>query len=527
MINQSLSLRLFLILISVGFGVAVKAQLQPKPTLQWQKCIGGTQIDAAYSIVATYDSAYVVVGYSDSDNNDIDTNYGSTDCYVAKLSASGNIVWKLTLGGSSFDQATYVQQTSDSGFILTAISMSNDVDFDTNRGMRDAWVIKLSKNGTVDWKKNYGGSMNEIPLCIKQTTDGGYVFVGWSASSDGDLSVNKGSEDCWIVKLDASGNIVWQKSMGGSSEDHFTSVIQTSDGGYLAAGSIRSGDGDITGFYGSHDVWVVKFDASGYVMWQKNYGGSSEDHFGDHGLAGAVIETFDGGYALSCFSNSTDFDVTGNHGDYDAWILKLTSNGTIDWQKSFGGSGDDEGMFITQMPDSTLIVTGLTNSLDGDVDTMYGVYDVWCFKVSAAGNLLWEQSFGGMFKESAFAMDQTRDTSVILAGVATMAGGQVTGYKGGLYDMWVVKLKMTPVINSVDDLNKTQVIISPNPASHTVELLHAPENVSWEVLNTAGQLIKKGQGTRMSIGDMPHGIYFIRLYDRNGIPFKYEKLIKI
>jgi len=502
------------------------AQTQAPPFLQWQKCIGGSGLDAASKVIKTFDGNYMVIGATESVDGDVTTNHGQLDVFLVKLSPTGTILWKETYGGSGDEEGLHLMQTADSGYIILAYATSPDGDLDTNYGLRDVWVLKLSKTGAVQWKKSYGGSANEMALGIRQTFDGGYIFAGWSASANGDLTSNQGIEDCWIVKLDAMGAITWQKSLGGSGEDHFTSVIQTNDGGYLAVGSVKSGDGDITGHHGSDDVWIVKFNAAGNVTWKKIYGGTGEDHCGDHAIAGAVVQTFDGGYVLTAFSNSSDGDVIGNKGDYDAWILKLSSTGAITWQKSIGGTGDDQANHVIQTPDSGYVIAGLTNSLDGDVDTMYGVYDVWCFKLAKSGNLIWEQTFGGIYKEVAFGLDATADTGLILAGYSTFANGQVSGSKGGMYDMWVVKLKMPPGVNGLPSAGLSSLNISPNPTSGFINVRGTEEPMTLELYNITGQRLKQSHSRELSFPELPAGMYLLKVFDKNQMQIAQEKIVK-
>lgn len=523
--TRTLLCRLSAILSMLVLGFAAIAQ-QNKPILDWQHCIGGTQYDAAASVIKTFDNSYVVLGSTQSSDGDVNTNHGGIDCYVVKLSPSGNIIWKQSLGGTAFDYGTFIQQTSDSGFIVAAYSQSSDGDVNTNHGLTDAWIIKLSSQGNIQWQKTYGGSKLDVALCVRQTFDGGYLFAGWSASTDGDLTSNKGGEDCWAVKLDTSGNITWQKSFGGSLEDHFSSLIQTTDSNYLFVDGVKSNDGDVIGQHGSDDYWVVRVDKSGNMIWQKTLGGSGTDHCGDHGITGCVEQTHDGDFIISGWSNSTNGDVTGNHGNYDAWIVRLSNTGNIVWEKSLGGSGDDEALYLTEMPDSSIIAAGITNSTDGDVDTIHGLYDVWVFKLSKSDSLLWEQSFGGPSKEIAFALDRTSDTSVILAGYTGSNIGQVSGYKGGISDMWVLKLDMPNIINSTGDIKTEKLVAVPNPGKGIITVYGNSKVVKLKLYNLNGQLIGEKTGNELNFSGQPDGIYILRVYDLQNMLLMQQKVIK-
>jgi len=171
---------------------------------------------------------------------------------------SPGIEWQRALGGSNLDTTYSIQQTSDGGYIVAGYTESNDGDVSGNHGYYDFWVVKLDGNGNIQWQKCLGGSTHDAPFSIQQTSDGGYIVAGCTYSNDGDVSGNHGKDDFWVVKLDSDGNIQWQKALGGSSNDWAHSVQQTSDGGYIVAGDTYSNDGDVSGYHRDGDFWVVK-----------------------------------------------------------------------------------------------------------------------------------------------------------------------------------------------------------------------------------------------------------------------------
>jgi hypothetical protein len=195
----------------------------------------------------------VVAGYSLSNNGDVTENHGNYDDYwVVKLNGSGEIQWQKCLGGSSDDRAQSIRQTADGGYVVAGYSLSNDGDVTGHYGGRDYWVVKLSGGGEIQWQKSLGGSGYDEAYSIQQTTDGGYVVAGVSNSNDGDVTGHYGGRDYWVVKLSVSGEIQWQKSLGGSRDDYAYSIQQTMDGGYILAGGSRSTNGDVTGSHGSY-----------------------------------------------------------------------------------------------------------------------------------------------------------------------------------------------------------------------------------------------------------------------------------
>jgi hypothetical protein len=342
----------------------------------WQKCLGGSDFDSARSTIQTSDGGYLVTGFTDSNDGDVSGNHGWSDMWVIKTDLSGNLVWQKCLGGTDDESARSVIQTSDGGYLLGGYTWSVDGDVTGNQGMADYWIVKTDSSGNLVWQKCLGGTDYDNAYSVIETSDGGYLVGGYTYSTDGNVTSNHGWSDMWVVKIDLSGNLVWQKSFGGTDDDTTRSLIETSDGGYLVYGSTWSDDGDVTGNHGGSDMWALKIDLSGNIVWQKCFGGSNSDY----GIK--VIETSDGGYLLGGYTASNDGDVTGNHGSVDYWIVKIDTSGIIVWQQCLGGSGYDSAYGIVQNSDGRYLIGGDSESNDGDVTGNHGWSDFWVTLVS-------------------------------------------------------------------------------------------------------------------------------------------------
>ena len=357
-------------------GVNNKSHAQA-PAIEWQKCLGGTADDFANSIQQTSDGGFIVAGETRSNDGDVSGNHGKSDAWVVKLNSLGDILWKKCLGGTGNDYARSIQQISDGGFILTGYTNSNNGDVSGNNGYYDAWVVKLNSSGDILWQKCLGGTYDDYARSIQQTSDTGFILAGYTFSNDGDVSGNHGFSDAWVVKLNSSGDIIWQKCFGGTNEDYAYSIQQTSDSGFIVAGYTFSNDGDVSGYHGYFDYWVVKLNSSGDIEWQKCLGGTNNDY------ANSIQQTSDGGFIVAGYTESNDGDVSGYHGgDYDAWVVKLNSSGDILWQKCLGGTIDDRAYSIQQTSDGGFIVAGFTVSNDGDVSGNHGASDAWVVKLN-------------------------------------------------------------------------------------------------------------------------------------------------
>jgi len=391
--------------------------LTAQPNILWAKTFGGSLDDVARAIQPTDDGGFILAGSSQSIDGDVSGNQGEYDCWVVKLSEDGIIEWQKPLGGSGYDVARSIIQTADGGYLMGGTTDSNDGDVSGNHGELDFWLVKLDQVGEIEWQKTLGGSSSDIITSIGQTSEGGYIVSGWSFSNDGDVSGHhggvSGSSDIWVGKLSSTGLIEWQNSLGGSSDDNGHSIQQTSDGGYIVAGQTSSLDGDVVGFHGTLDCWIIKLNANGQIQWQRPLGGSGDD------ITYSIQQTSDGGYITAGFSRSGDGDVTRNinEGDQDFWVVKLSQRGAIQWKKSLGGSSWDEAIAIQQTSEGGYVVVGKTISSNKDVSVNNGYTDIWVVGLSNLGAVEWEKSLGGADDDEARTIKQLSNGGFIIAGI--------------------------------------------------------------------------------------------------------------
>lgn len=421
------------------------------PSIEWQKCYGGTFEDYARDCQNTTDGGFVFVGTSTFANGDVTVNHGYDDYWIIKTSSTGIIQWQVSVGGSEIDFPRSIEQTSDDGYIICGFSKSNDYDVSGHHGgsfYSDFWVVKLNSTGTLIWQKSLGGTDHDSGYSVKETSDGGYIVAGEARSNDGDVSGHHGFlGDYWIAKLDASGNITWQKCYGGTDGDVATDILETSDGGFIIAGYAFSNDFDVVGNHGNSDFWIIKISNVGNVQWKKCYGGIYSEE------AQRIKPTPDGGYIIIGTTHSNNGDVSGKHDSFDYWVVKIDINGTLQWQKCLGGDSEDYGYGIDVTSDGGYIVTGYTLSNNGDVSGNHGDWDFWVVKLNESGSLLWQKCLGGTSYDRSFSIQQAPDGGYIIAGYSISENGDITFNHGG-YDFWVVKLNadcVAETCNALDD----------------------------------------------------------------------------
>lgn len=344
-----------------------------------------------------------------------------------------------TFGGSKNDVIHAVIATSDGGYATLGYTQSNDFDFKnkTNESF-DFWVTKFLADDTLQWSQTFGGSDDDRGYDIIATSEGGFALLGFSKSSDGDVSKNAGNQDFWLIKITADGRISWQKTFGYAGSDTGITLLQTSDNGYILTGvldvtaSNGQGESKVVQKHAGGDVWVIKLNSFGALEWRKYYGGSFTDTpFG-------AVETFDNTYIIAASSDSEDFNISKNKGGYDVWIMKIASNGNLIWEKSFGGSEIDEARAISATNDGNFIVVGDTRSSDKDISNNNGGADLWMLKIASDGNLIWEKTIGASSFDVARSISKTDDSGFIIAGNSRSSDGGFVN--NGQNDAWVLKV---------------------------------------------------------------------------------------
>lgn len=433
-------LGLFMLGVTLWLGLFNSSFAQ---TINWQKALGGTKDDIATAITTTTDGGYIVAGYTASNDGDVSGNHGgASDCWVVKLNTGGDIIWKKTLGGTRDDQANAIMATSDGGYLVAGSTNSSDGDVNSGRTFPSLWVIKLNSEGTIVWQRAIEESRGLYATAITAAPNGGYVVAGYLFFQ----GTKPSGRFFFVLKLTESGDTVWEHYMGGTyGDDVLYAITTTADGGYVVAGKSSSPtivnspspDTDHTknhNAYDSYDGWVSKLNSQGDMVWHRFFGGTGLDY------ANAVKETSDGSLVVSGYTQSTNGDVTGNHGSGDAWVFKLSSTGILLWQKTVGGTGDDEAKAITLSATGDYVVAGSSTSLDGDVSGNKGSRDAWVTKLNTSGNLIWQKSLGGSGPDDASAIALTGNDGYVVAGTSQSSDGDVSANHGGT-DYWVVGLR--------------------------------------------------------------------------------------
>ena len=408
--------------------------------IEWSKTFGGSKNELANSVVKTQDGGYAILGYTQSNDGDItDKPNEDFDYWVMKFNSNDELEWNKTYGGSLDDRGSKIIQTQDGGYVIVGYSQSNDFDATQNEGSYDFWMVKLTNSGVVSWEKSFGYTGSDKGYSIIQTSDNGYLLSGVldvtaSGGAGNSKAVLHAGGDYWAIKLDVSGNIQWTKYFGGSLNDTLSDAIQTTDGGFILVGSSDSADVDITNNKGTYDFWIVKINALGVLVWEKNYGGAEIDE------ARGIVSSDDGNYVIVGDTRSADVDVSQNSGSADLWLIKITPDGDLIWEKTFGGGSFDVGRAIVKTQDSGFLIAGSSRSQDGDLSENHGQNDAWVLKINESGDIEWQQTLGGSNIDFSYSVAELNDKKVVLVGESSSSDFDILENKG-FTDVLIAKIK--------------------------------------------------------------------------------------
>ncbi|MEO8085832.1 MAG: T9SS type A sorting domain-containing protein [Bacteroidota bacterium] len=416
---------------------------QAPPVFDWQQSLGGSSYDAATKIFMANDGGYLLVGTTNSNNGNVSGNHGLSDVWVVKLDPSGAFQWQHCYGGNKVDAAVSAVQMPDGKIFVLASANSDNGNVSNNHGgnanTSDVWLFAINSTGSLLWQKTFGGSAADAAHALIKTSDNNLLIGAGTESTDGDVTGAHGNEDFWLLKVDTAGNLLWQKAFGGTGTDICNTVIETADG-FLAAGSSTSNNCDVTGNRGGADYWIVKTDFSGNLVWEKSYGGTSNES------AFSAITDSAGNFVICGYTSSSDSDVIENHGSSEFWLLQLDTAGNKIMQATFGGSNSDIAFSIIKADEDGYLLAGTTSSIDFDLQNSqtHGNEDCWLMKSDLAGNIIWTRAYGGSNSDRALSVLQTDDGGYVMAGYSHSNDGQVNGNHGG-NDLWVAKLScLTP-----------------------------------------------------------------------------------
>lgn len=464
--------------ITLFINVLLLVNILVRAQTTFEKTYGGTASDVGYDVANTKDGGFIITGSTYSYGS------GSNDCYIVKTNNAGIFQWQKTYGGVSAEFGISVLQNAKGQYIIAGTTLSY------GQGTNDYYVIKTNSIGDTLWTKTYGDWLLDSPRKMVSTKDSGYAIIGRTES------YGIGSSSVYFVKIDSVGNQQFYQAYGGSGLNWGMSIQQTVDGGYIIAGKTTSFNAQ------GQDFYLIKTDINGDTTWTKYWGGSGDDWLND------IQQTVDGGYLLS-----GTYNYIGTTGD--AYIAKTDVNGTIQWSKTYGATGDD---FINhEIISSTggYVFVGATTSYGS------GNYDLYLLKTDANGDTLWTKKYGGTGVDAGHSLKQTPDGGYVIVGQTNSKGN-------GSNDVYLIKTNSSGKVTGLNEFvfnTQNPPLVYPNPFKEKTKIIIDSKNTAvpytLTLYDVLGEVlgIKSSQTNEIIIerDNLPNGVYFYKITDEQNI----------
>lgn len=458
----------FTIIIFIGFSVHAQNT--------FELTYGGIDSDYGYDLLLTDDGGILICGLTYSYGE------GMNDFYLIKTDNNGVVQWYKTYGGANYDYSMRIRATSDGGYIIGGVTVSYGA------GSNDVYVIKINNLGDTLWTKTYGDWYNEIIYDIEETSDGGFVIIGKT------LSFGNYYGEVYLIKTDSCGDTLFTKRYGGDDLNWGLSIEQTSDNGYIICGKTSSFGA------GGQDVYIIRTNPNGDTLWTKTFGDTLHD------WGNEILITDDGGFIIA-----GTYNFNGLNGD--VYLFKISSNGIMEWQKTYGGAGDDFANRIIITSDNGYLMVGATNSI-GE-----GNFDLYIIKTDINGDTLWTRTYGGAGIDVGYSVKQTTDGSYVIVGRTGSMGN-------GADDVYLIKTDGSGNIGIFEIIINPQIsaFVYPNPVTDKANIFFKDyelgNNYSLDIFDISGKKrmeINNIQQNEICFekGNLPQGMYFFKISDSN------------
>lgn len=460
--------------------------------ISWMHNFGGSENDEARSIITTKDGGNLVGGFSYSTDGLLTGNEGWQDGWVLKTNAQGLIEWQVSLGGNDADVIESVKEVKD-GYVLAGWSASKDDQYIQSQGLEDGVVAKIDHYGNLVWINSLGGSSMDKFFDLEIMANGDLVALGYSLSSDGDLSNNDthGQLDIWVVKFTSNGQLIWQKNLGGSDDDFAYDLVVSRNGDLLIAGTSGSIDGQINGSNkGEWDFWTICLSSEGDWLWNNSYGYSGSDE------ARVILESEDYIYVVG---NSNSSDRMNSSGSYDAWLLQLDHEGNYINDFSYGGSSADQ-IHSALLIGDHIVLAGETKTGDR--------LDGWIVTCSTEGEILHSQLIGGSNVDIIYDIVMNGN-AMIVAGSSNSSDGDISQNFGAS------DVLMGAIGGKISSYTDESILLFPNPATSMINIVLDQIGIEEvKIYSVSGQILYTRNGNnffqeQIDISSWPSGVYLV------------------
>ena len=447
---------------------SIESTIVELPDAEWSRTYGGSDSDGGKSLCETSDGGFIITGYTWSEGA------GESDVLLVRTNQSGELIWTKTLGGSGWDCGNSICLMEDGGFAIAGTTTSS------GNGSNDIYVARLDSSGNTIWTKTYGGSSVDVGMSICPDGEGGLTICGYTESS------GNGENDVYALRTDSNGNVLWEKTFGGSGPETGDCILPYGSG-FVIAGSTGS-------YTDNRDAFLLRIDGNGDLIWSNYYG--AEGGEGGYDRATSFCITNDNGFALTGESNGED--------PCGAFLVRTDSLGISSITECYGTSFYDYGRSVTESSDGGLLVCGSTKNSENCEN------DLYVFKTCPDGQLVWEQTFGTIEEsEWGCAICPTSDGHYAIL-------GQTESFGTGNFDVWLIKISDTAEGTDEPEPLNLHFSVMPNPTQNSLFFQNPPPGTGTvEIFDMGGRLVKTAalptEGESLSISDLSQGVFFARV----------------
>lgn len=459
--------------------VSVSMSFSQEASMVWYESFGGDGNDIVKEVITDNDNNAYILGTVELADED---GLLQRDLFVAKYTHGGLQEWKFELGGERNDQGVSMKLNPNGNIHVLVSSDSKTGYFSQNKGYEDLYLFNLTNAGELVSHHQFGGEFIDLPSSIQLTKDGHLLISGHSRSTTGSYVDNRGQLDFWVIKTDIYGNVVWERTYGGSDEDYTVDLMELSDGNYMLLGHSTSIDFDVPDNYGDLDISLMKLDQNGNIIWQESYGGLYND------VASDMIELDNGNIMIGGSTFSNNIDVSFNNGNSDGWIFEVDQAGDIVWENTYGADGND---YIQSLELENGVVKVLGNSSSETIKDKVnnGEEDIWFFKLAPDHTISIQHLIGGNSFENASSFILLSANELLITGRSN-SGDAFGNGTGNDYDGFIAKIRLGE-FNEITAQNKLSV--HPNPSNGIFYLNNLTGDVQLTLFNSLGQEIPLAQ----------------------------------
>ncbi|MGB1241833.1 MAG: T9SS type A sorting domain-containing protein [Chitinophagales bacterium] len=496
----------------------------------WEQNYGGSKGEHFNNIKRTIDGGYIVIGHSESGDMDLNGNFGERDIWLVKIDSLGEMEWSKNYGGSRWDPA-YDVIPLENGYLIGARSESNDFQVPMIQGSFDIWLLRVDLQGEIIWSKTYGSTGFEGISKIIPTESNGFLVTGYTNTPSGDVTTVYGENDIWIFEIDSLGNLLWEKNMGGSKSEHWSDFERAANGEYFFCTYSESNDFDFLSNSNSYDAWIGRMNNNGHIIWTQNLY-SAEGSFDmanaiEQTLDGGYILV-----GATSFTNNGNTTLV-NKGGFDYWVVKTDSIGQMMWQKNYGGTSNEYANSVVLLDNGGYLVSGISYSQDGDITDSKGSQDIWIIQLDSSGELVWEYSIGGGDVDGATLKQVDTASFLLVGFSNSDTGDIENNYgqSDGWIALLNIDTSFNPVNINVLLEQDTPIEVFPNPTQSSLNLVHSlGQSISFQLIDYTGQTVLEGfsdvPNYQMDLSDLENGAYFL-VKKIGGEKAQITKIIKI